>query len=314
MSHNQGYEQSTKSIAHYAQRAHLSSQQVFLKDVQGAIDKAIPVDSPSFGRVAVLSMTWDNETTDTRLSECKLLSVLRDEYGFECTSKRICSDMDAKAEFWVQKQVVEFRTEWDTEDALLIFIYSGHAALDGNFNLFLTANPQADGDRRLTHPRVPWVAIKHFMKSSGRSLCILDCCYAAAASLNERPQELLGASGFNRSSHNFLNLLSTHLQDLKGKPRSVSQIFCDLIRNRQLKTIPVHSFDGTDPFDGTNPFDVTNQSVVLSKRSQQTGRHHTLTAEDQKDALLAMGESNSKVLVSISISRGEEDPIPGLES
>ncbi|KAK7533841.1 uncharacterized protein J3D65DRAFT_660268 [Phyllosticta citribraziliensis] len=303
MSYQGSQTHSTKSSAHTEERGHVSGAEL-LKDIERAVNKAIPANSTPFKKVAVLAVRWDNDLTGCEDAEENLLQVLRSTYGFHCESLVLPSDTAPHCLGVLQEKLFTFRAEWDSDESLMILVYSGHAAISPDYTDMVWCG-RADerlGYRGLGWPQISWRSIQGLVEpvKGGRYLFLFDCCAAIAAGFDNGP-EFFGASGFHRldmvssSSYNFnfTNILARQLEKLDGKPRSISQIYSDMVRSRietGLQRTPVHLLQqGMD-------------SIVLGRLSRRTQKHLNLTDGDRAKGIETMNQSDHKVMISVNLS------------
>ncbi|KAK8169418.1 hypothetical protein IWX90DRAFT_413848 [Phyllosticta citrichinensis] len=274
---------STKSSAHTEERGHR------------AVNKAIPANGTPFKKVAVLAVRWDNDLMGCEAAEKNLLKIFRSKHGFHYTATH-CLQV-------IQEKLFKFRADWDSEESLMILVYSGHAAVSPDYTNMVWCGRTDEhlGYLGLGSPQISWKSIRGFVEAvkGVRYLILFDCCAAMAAAFDNGP-EFFGASGFHRidvsSSHyynNFTNVLARQLDKLDGKPQSIAQIYCDMVRSRTengLQRTPVHLIEQG------------KSSIVLGRLSGRTEKHLNLTDEDRAKGIETMNQSNHKVLISVNLS------------
>ncbi|KAK7545365.1 hypothetical protein IWX49DRAFT_428167 [Phyllosticta citricarpa] len=243
-------------------------------------------------------------------AEQNLINVFEQDYRFECESVVIPTNLGHDTTAFVQEALHEFRKKWDLPESLLIFVYSGHAAVDKDQEMYL-AGELGHGFLGLRSPWISWESIKSYIGSSkgGRGLCILDCCCALAAQSHKGP-EILAASGWHctdKASANlhfsFTNVLARHLKSLNGKPHSVSQIFGDLTLARPRRYNLQRSINHVGQVGKT--------SVILGRKAKKTEKYHTISKEDRIKAIERMSESDYRALISALFVK--QDVIPSRE-
>ncbi|KAK7523878.1 hypothetical protein IWZ03DRAFT_410704 [Phyllosticta citriasiana] len=225
-------------------------------------------------------------------AERNLINVFVQDYRFEC-----------------ETLYMNLKKKWDSPESLLIFVYSGHAAVDKYWEMYL-AGELGHGFLGLRSPWISWESIKSYIGSSkgGRGLCILDCCCDLAAQSHKGP-EILAASGWHRTEKasanlhfSFTNVLARHLKSLNGKPHSVSQIFGDLtLARRRYKLQRSINHVGQ----------VGKTSVILGRKLKKTDKYDTISQEDLTKAIERMSESGYRVLISALFVK--QDVIPSRE-
>ena len=110
----------------YGRQRALPSLQEFAENLETAVDQCLPTFQKPFGQVAVLAMHWENTDLVLGPLEVEILEVFRDIYLFNTETFLIPYQGD-NAQWATQKRVTDFIKKWETEDALMIIIYSGHA-------------------------------------------------------------------------------------------------------------------------------------------------------------------------------------------
>ncbi|KAI9731617.1 MAG: hypothetical protein M1818_007747 [Claussenomyces sp. TS43310] len=127
----------------------------FATDLQATINKALPLVSLGYRRVAVLAISWSNDTMSVKTTEKELLDVFQNweklanyfhaystSYGFVVENFVIQASLKTlQAITALQKRIIKFYEDWDREDSLTIYVYSGHGALveGGNTKKYLIA-------------------------------------------------------------------------------------------------------------------------------------------------------------------------------
>ena len=103
----------------------IHSLQQFARDLTEAINACLPSYDRPYGQVAVLAMHWENDDLAVAGLEAELLSVFRHVYGFNVESYVIPAH--GQASLALNQRTGQFVTKWDAEDALTVYVYSGHA-------------------------------------------------------------------------------------------------------------------------------------------------------------------------------------------
>lgn len=109
----------------YGRRRHTEDLRRFARDLSGAVNACLPSYDKPYGQVAVLAMHWENDDLNVAGLEAELLTVFRQIYSFNIESYIIPARANAARDLGIK--LGEFGNKWDTEDSLIIYIYSGHA-------------------------------------------------------------------------------------------------------------------------------------------------------------------------------------------
>ncbi len=116
---------STKPRNVYGRQKRAKELKDFADELNATIDQYFPTYDKPYGQVAVLALHWEHDDIGVQPLEAELLDVLRHRYNFWVESYEIPNTANAGVQL-VQK-LANFTAKWDAEDALLIYIYSGHA-------------------------------------------------------------------------------------------------------------------------------------------------------------------------------------------
>jgi hypothetical protein len=98
----------------------------FKRDLQAAVNNALPSSTNPYGKVAVLAFHWQNDEDDVEPFEADLLEVFRDTYGYYTETFAIPSRHSVAS---IVTKLGEFSMKWAGQDALRIYVYSGHAEI-----------------------------------------------------------------------------------------------------------------------------------------------------------------------------------------
>jgi hypothetical protein len=115
----------TKPRNAYGRMKHKQNLDEFATELSAAVNASLPSYDKPYGQVSVLAFHWENDDISVTPLETELLNVFRDIYGFNVESFTIPATWTAPRDLTVK--LAEFCKKWDAEDALTIYIYSGHA-------------------------------------------------------------------------------------------------------------------------------------------------------------------------------------------
>lgn len=321
---------STKSTAIYMGPRYLASTEEFIGDIKTAVDQALPTRGISaFRDIAVLGLTWDNDEMGCATAQRRLLDVFSDKYDANCKSAVIPSegeDMENVAIKFLTETLIAFRTRWDRPDVLMILVYSGHAAISPKMQWSGRINGY--WPMTLRRPVVDWDDIKCNANSinGGHFICLFDCPCATVTEfeLDATSPEIFGAAHprcqrvqygpWNQLGVIFpiegrlVTILARYLEQLGGKPRSISQIFGDLMRadfavGRELVGTFVHFFakkrvSESPRVDQESREVHKNQESVVLAPPGRSG----LTAVDFERAIGRLRASEYRVVVAVRIA------------
>jgi hypothetical protein len=110
----------------YGRQRTLPGLQEFAENLKTAVNQCLPTFQKPFGQVAVLAIHWENTDLLVAPLEVEILEVFRDIYLFN-TEKFLIPYPGGNAQYATQRRLMNFVKKWETEDALMIIIYSGHA-------------------------------------------------------------------------------------------------------------------------------------------------------------------------------------------
>ena len=116
--------------------AHRRTYEANFKDAADRINEALQRSLPtstarSYDKVALLSLTWDNDDLGIKDLENDLIKVFRKSFNFTVEQYSIPNKPKSSnlvTEF--QDALFDFRRKWAGDKSLLIFYYSGHAITD----------------------------------------------------------------------------------------------------------------------------------------------------------------------------------------
>ena len=109
----------------YGRAKHKADLKQFALELKTAFNQYLPTGKKPYGQVAVLALHWENDTMGVAPLEKELLDVFRKIYGFNVESYIIPAVSTAGRE--LSKRLHNFHDKWGAEDALCIYVYSGHA-------------------------------------------------------------------------------------------------------------------------------------------------------------------------------------------
>lgn len=96
----------------------------FASDLQSAITNALPSHTQPYGQVAVLAFHWATDDMGVQPLESDLLDVFKHTYGFHVEAFAIPGANSFNS---LVAKLLEFSSKWAAQDALRIYLYSGHA-------------------------------------------------------------------------------------------------------------------------------------------------------------------------------------------
>lgn len=285
---------STKTALSTRRRRHLEKLKDFAADLERSVNTVFPTGATQYGHVAVLGITWSNDKMGCEASNENLFAVLRKQYGFSCKSLVLDHQQPSPAQD-LHHEISAFHKKHDGTDALLIYVYSGHATAPVTGGMEWGGEIDANGD--LLQPTVDWLRVRgHTESANARVLYIFDCCCAGAGGVHDGP-EIVGAAGWSAQAsssaqYSFTKILADHLASLQGKPQTVSQIYTQICRNvvsSQLEQHAVHFHQRG------------KESVVLEPTPQASKAFGTQSAKARADALQQMGKGRDKVIISVHL-------------
>jgi hypothetical protein len=111
----------------YGRMKHLQNLEKFAQELSTIVNKQLPSYEKPYGQVSVLAFHWENDDIGVAPLEAELLNIFRKIYGFNVESFTIPVTSTAAPARPLLKKLLDFCEKWDAEDALTIYIYSGHA-------------------------------------------------------------------------------------------------------------------------------------------------------------------------------------------
>lgn len=109
----------------YGRMNPMENLEKFAQEVSAIINKRLPSYDKPYRQVSVLAFHWGNNDIGVAPLEAELLDVFQKIYGFNVESFTIPATFAGLR--ILDKKFCDFREKWDAEDALTIYIYSGHA-------------------------------------------------------------------------------------------------------------------------------------------------------------------------------------------
>lgn len=108
---------------------HISSLDVFTKDLNKALDGAFPQPTPvhPYTGVSALLLRWEDDDLDVEREITVLSQTLQDCLGFDVGEWHIPSQNSTRA---LQARLYDFQNLHQKEDELLIVYYGGHSDYD----------------------------------------------------------------------------------------------------------------------------------------------------------------------------------------
>jgi hypothetical protein len=193
------------------------------------------VGSHCHSKVAVLLIDWEKKSEgylDTKKEVDSLRTLLRKKYHFTVRRKRLNTDLPQAVSTQLEKFLVDFKFECDSDESLLIIYYAGHGLNDitapGTLSLHPTTTKPYSHKKRLNH--IVWNQAEECIKNTKADiLLIFDCCYAGelAKSKKRGPAlgkifDFLGASqatqrAWGPGPHSFTSALIWALQELASR-------------------------------------------------------------------------------------------------
>jgi hypothetical protein len=104
---------------------HMRNLEKFAQELSTIVNKILPAYDKPYGQVSVLAFHWKNDDISVALLEVELLDVFRKIYSFNVESFTIPATSAAPRD--LNRKLCDFCEKWDAEDALTIYIYSGHS-------------------------------------------------------------------------------------------------------------------------------------------------------------------------------------------
>lgn len=298
---------STKPPFCYSKSPTISTLKEFCQDVEVAVSKVLPTNSPLFDKVSVLSITWSNDDLGSKPFEKRLLDIFSQKYKFATKSFVIPALVNEPTEN-LKEALREFIPADPKPDDLYILVYSGHVRefFNKSFDDLLLYGRKApfsalSEDRFPSGPSIRWSQIAPCIstRTCGRYLHILDTCEAIPAtkwSQFDSP-EILSSGGTRQGSSKLENRLLQVLADSleeELEPASVSQIYCKIVRKceeTQLIAKPIHVLEKGKP------------SIVLQRQQHLSFELRLLTdTSARRRALATMKYPNVRVLLSVNVA------------
>jgi hypothetical protein len=109
----------------YGRMKHKQNLEKFAQELSVTVNRCLPSYDKPYGQVSVLAFHWENDDIGVAPLEVELLNVFRKIYGFNVESFTIPATSTAPHN--LSRKLGDFYEKWDAEDALTIYIYSGHA-------------------------------------------------------------------------------------------------------------------------------------------------------------------------------------------
>ncbi|KAK7545119.1 uncharacterized protein J3D65DRAFT_655301 [Phyllosticta citribraziliensis] len=271
----------------------------FYQDVQNALDHVFPTDAPrTYSKVNVMGLTWANDDLDCKTAQEKLLRVFREKYNFATQSFVIPvtrEPTDATTD--IIDDWIPFTSEVE-DDELYIVLYNGRGASTEHTLWFAGARDVCESLGVAKPWLHVWMLRAHAWKSGhSRFLHVFDTCQAPSAALHFGGPECLSAAGFQETppgaENGFTSVLARHLEALDGEPRSVAQIYADIVRQQQqygLEATPIRLPEVDKP------------SVVLARQGRVPQQMGNLTQSSRTGSIQAMAASTLRVLISVNVA------------
>ncbi|RDW74547.1 uncharacterized protein DSM5745_07209 [Aspergillus mulundensis] len=270
----------------------------FASDLEAAIQRCLPSRTGYYDQVSVIAMHWENDDLGVLPLEKALLDIFKNQYGYDVESFEIPEDRPQKN---LTEKLVSWTSKHEGEQALRIVIYSGHASAAGPTDLHWYFAGQVDNSGNLTGPSLDWNGMKAICEYGTGDLCyIFDCCSAGSGpgALYDGA-EMLCASVFEQTAgadpkFSFTQALIDTLDDLKGAPCTIANLFAILYRNssqHEVAASPLHIAKRNSP------------SIVLEKLVTETVPNPmTKTALGDTKESKPKSQKKHKVLLAVHIA------------